>query len=86
MNEEVTPEDLAEALKPMGTEAQNLPKPYALRMREEGRQEGRQEGQQEGRRESQLEIARRLLAEGMSPAKVAALTDLPLEEVQTLSH
>ena len=46
----------------------------------------RDEGRQDGRKERALELARKLLAEGMSVAKVAALTDLPEDEVRALSH
>jgi len=35
---------------------------------------------------SQRTIARKLLAQGMSPAKVAEITELSLDEVRTLSH
>jgi len=46
----------------------------------------RQEGRQEGRQEKQNEVARKALAKGMSPADVAELTDLTLEEIQSLTH
>ena len=82
VNPEATQEKLEEALKPMGTEVQEIPKTYGLRIMEQGRQEGRQEG----RRERDLELARKALAKGMSPQEVAELTDLPLEEVQKLAH
>ena len=82
VNPEATQEKLEEALKPMGTEVQELPKTYGLRIIEQGRQEGRDEG----RRERDLELARKALAKGMSPAEVAELTDLPFEEVQKLAH
>ena len=49
-------------------------------------EKGRQKGKQEGRREEKLEVARKALAKGMSPADVAELTDLPLEVIQKLSH
>ncbi len=78
VNPEATQESLSEALKPMGTEAQDLPKTYGQKLLEQGRDEGR--------RQNQLEVARKLLAKGMSPADVADATDLPLEEVQKLAH
>ncbi len=46
----------------------------------------RREGRQEGRMEEKREVARKALAKGMSPADVAELTALPLEEVQRLTH
>jgi predicted transposase YdaD len=82
VNPALTAEQLSEALRPMGTEAQELPKTYLSRMVEQGLQKGREEG----RRERNLEVARKALAKGMSPQDVAELTDLPLEEVQKLAH
>lgn len=73
-----TPENLSEALKPMGSEIQEIPKTYGQRMIEQGRKEGR--------KEALLQTARKALAKGMSPAEVADLTDLPLEEIQRLAH
>lgn len=78
VNPEATPDTLAEALEPMGSEVQEIPKTYGQRMIEEGREEGR--------REEKLETARRALAKGMSPSEVSDLTGLPLEEVQELAH
>jgi len=78
VNPELTPDELSEALKPMGTEAQELPKTYLQQKVEMGRQEGRME--------EKREVARKALARGMSPADVAELTALSLEEVQKLAH
>jgi predicted transposase/invertase (TIGR01784 family) len=78
VNPEATQESLSEALEPMGTEAQDLPKTNGQRLLEQGRDEGR--------RQNQLEVARRLLAKGMRPADVADATDLPPEEVHKLTH
>ncbi|MDY0001507.1 MAG: Rpn family recombination-promoting nuclease/putative transposase [Polyangia bacterium] len=78
VNPVLTPDALSEAMKPMGTEAQELPKTYLSRKVEQSREEGR--------RERDLELARKALAKGMSPAEVADLTDLPLAEVQKLAH
>lgn len=47
-------------------------------------QEGRQEGRQEGLQEKALEIARKLLASGMTVEEVAAFTSIPLERVRQL--
>lgn len=49
-------------------------------------QKERAEGREEGRREKELEIARKLLARGMSPSEVAESTGLPLDEIQKLAH
>jgi predicted transposase/invertase (TIGR01784 family) len=46
--------------------------------------EGREKGREEGRLDAQQALARRLLARGMSVAEVAALTDLPEDQVHTL--
>jgi predicted transposase/invertase (TIGR01784 family) len=82
VNSEATPESLSEALKPMGTEAQDLPKTYGQRLLEQGRDEGRDEGELRAKHA----LARKLLAKGTPPSEVAELTELPLEEVQKLTH
>jgi hypothetical protein len=48
VSDAVTAQDLAEALKPMGREAQDIPMTTGRRLIEQGREEGRQEGRQEG--------------------------------------
>jgi hypothetical protein len=58
---------------------------FARRYFGEGREKGREEGREEGR-EGLRTVARRLLAEGMSVARVAALTDLGEDEVRQLAH
>lgn len=82
VNPKATPEVLSEALKPMGTEAEELPKTWGMRAYEQGLQQGRDEGM----REKEREVARRALARGMSLAEVAELTGLDLEEVTNLAH
>jgi predicted transposase YdaD len=74
VNATLTPDELSEAMKPMGTEAQELPKTYLSRKVEEGR------------REALVETARKLLLKGMAPSEVAEATGLSLEEVQKLAH
>jgi predicted transposase YdaD len=98
VNEYVTVDELVEFLAPMGDKAKEIPMTVGEQLIEKGRQEGemkgrqegemkgRQEGEMKGRRENQLEVARKALAKGMSPSDVADLTELPLEEVQTLAH
>ena len=85
VSDAVTAQDLAEALKPMGSEAQDIPMTTGRRLIEQGhkqgREQGREEGREEGRREQQLLLAGKLLAQGTPPAEVAELTELPLEEV-----
>jgi predicted transposase/invertase (TIGR01784 family) len=82
VSDAVTAQDLAEALKPMGREAQDIPMTTGRRLIEQGREEGREEG----RREQQLLLAGKLLAQGTPPAEVAELTELSLEEVIGLIH
>jgi predicted transposase YdaD len=77
----VTDQDLAEALKPMGSEAQDIPMTTGRRLIEQGREQGIEQGREQGRREQQQLFARKLLAQGTPPAEVAELTELPLEEV-----
>lgn len=48
---------------------------------EQGREEGREQGREEGAYQNKLETARRFLACGDSPEKVARCTGLPLETV-----
>jgi predicted transposase/invertase (TIGR01784 family) len=74
----VTDQDLAEALKPMGREAQDIPMTTGRRLIEQGIEQGR--------REQQQLFARKLLAQGTPPAEVAELTELPLEAVLDLMH
>ena len=52
--------------------------------REEGREEGRKEGREEGREEGRaktMEIARRLIADGMSVEKVADITGIDVSDL-----
>ncbi len=82
VNEHVSVSALTEFMAPMGDEAKEIP----MTVGEQLIEKGRLEGEAKGRRQNQLEVARRLLARGMSPAEVADATDLPLEEVQKLTH
>ena len=50
--------------------------------REEGRMEGREEGRMEGRMEERIEIAKAMLAKGMSIEMISELTGLPKEEIK----
>jgi predicted transposase/invertase (TIGR01784 family) len=54
------------------------------RGREAGRAEGRAEGRTEGQNEAQRAIARKALAEGLSPEMVMAITGLSPSEIQQL--
>ncbi len=49
-----------------------------------GRAEGKAEGKTEGKREAELEMARKLLAEGDDLARVSKITGLSEEELQKL--
>jgi predicted transposase YdaD len=49
--------------------------------RSEGLQEGRQEGLQEGENKAKLEMAHKLLADGMDKDKIALLTGLSVETI-----
>ena len=53
-------------------------------LRELGMKEGRKIGLEEGEKRNSLKIAEKLLARGMQEEEVAAITELPLEEVQSL--
>jgi len=53
--------------------------------RNEGREEGMEEGWEKGREASNIEIARKALAEGASFEFVQKITGLDLEAVQGLS-
>ncbi len=52
--------------------------------REEGRMEGRLEGKMEGRLEEQLRIARNMKSAGIAADAIAAVTGLPMDEVEKL--
>ncbi|TNE48674.1 MAG: hypothetical protein EP343_14785 [Deltaproteobacteria bacterium] len=54
-------------------------------LRSLGLEEGREIGLEEGKKRKALDIAQKLLATGMQPEQVAAVTELSLEEVQSLS-
>ncbi|MCK5800996.1 MAG: hypothetical protein KAI47_27600, partial [Deltaproteobacteria bacterium] len=53
---------------------------------EQGLKEGREQGLKEGRQEARSALARKLLAQGITPAKVVALTKLSAEEVHAMTH
>ncbi|MDR1021299.1 MAG: hypothetical protein LBL73_11120 [Synergistaceae bacterium] len=63
---------------------------YTKRGREKGIEEGRIEGKLEGRIEGQLEgkleVARKLLANGVSPDIIAKSADLPQEKIRELMN
>jgi len=86
VNENVSVGALAEFLAPLGDEIKEIPMTVGEQLIEKGRQEGRQEGEAAGRHKEKLDVARKALAKGMSPVDVADLTDLPVDEVQTLAH
>ena len=50
--------------------------------REKGRKEGREEGRKEGRMEERIEIAKAMLAKGISIEMISELTGLPTEEIK----
>ena len=50
-----------------------------------GREEGREEGRKEGRQQTALSIAKALLQEGLSPEKIAEVTQLPIDQVRTIA-
>jgi predicted transposase/invertase (TIGR01784 family) len=77
--------ELEELMQPGQYEYQSeFARRYFGEGREKGREEGREEDREEGRLDAQQALARRLLARGMSVAEVAALTDLPEDQVHTL--
>ena len=51
-----------------------------------GKQEGRLEGKQEGKLEGKLEIARALLATGMSEEAVQHVTGLSAQDLEQIKH
>ena len=53
-------------------------------MRRDGFEEGLEQGREQGAYETKLETAKKFLAYGDSPEKVALCTNLPLEVVQEL--
>ena len=50
----------------------------------EGRMEGRLEGKMEGKLEEQLRIARNMKSAGIAADAIAAVTGLPMDEVEKL--
>jgi predicted transposase/invertase (TIGR01784 family) len=51
-----------------------------------GKLEGIQEGKLQGKLEGKLEVARNLLARGVSPDIIAESADLPLEKIRGLMN
>ena len=51
---------------------------------EKGRAEGREEGREEGMNQRSLEIAKKMLANGMDDASVMDMTGLTAEEIKLL--
>jgi predicted transposase/invertase (TIGR01784 family) len=58
----------------------------AAEIKQRGREEGKEEGREEGREEGKLEVARRLLARGISPDIIAESADVPLERIRGLMN
>lgn len=54
------------------------------RVYREIKEEGREEGREEGQAGRAITIAKNLLATSMPPAKIAQVTELPLEQVLQL--
>ena len=52
--------------------------------KEEGKEEGRAEGKEEGMNQRSLEIARKMLAQGMDEATVMDMTGLTAEEIKQM--
>ena len=52
----------------------------------EGKEEGLAEGMEKGMTQRSLEIARKMLANGMDTATVMEITGLPAEEIQLLTR
>ena len=52
--------------------------------RQEGREEGRLEGREEGRLEERVDLARRMLAEGLSIETVERISQLSRDELQVI--
>jgi predicted transposase YdaD len=61
---------------------------WEKKVREEGekagRDEGRKEGEKAGRDEALQKTARSMLADGMTPARVAKFVALPVAEIEAL--
>jgi predicted transposase/invertase (TIGR01784 family) len=54
-----------------------------LEGREEGREEGKVEGREEGREEGKVEVARRLLAKGMTVEEAAEVAGVSVEVLRS---
>ncbi len=53
--------------------------------RQEGKQQGIQEGRQEGRQQGRQEIVATMLGNGASPETIAALTNMPIDEIRSFN-
>ncbi|MCL2338180.1 MAG: Rpn family recombination-promoting nuclease/putative transposase, partial [Firmicutes bacterium] len=54
--------------------------------REEALEEGLEKGLEKGREEKAIDIARKLLAEGLFPEQIAKVTELPMEQIMALQR
>jgi predicted transposase/invertase (TIGR01784 family) len=77
--------ELEELMQPGQYEFQSeFARRYFGEGRDKGIEEGIEEGIEKGRLDALQTLARRLLARGMSVAELAALTELPEDQVRTL--
>jgi len=74
--------NINEELEMLTIDFEKLPT-YQMGMKK-GIEKGIEQGREEGTHAQALAIAARLLAKGMEPAQVAALTDLPLADIERL--
>jgi predicted transposase/invertase (TIGR01784 family) len=77
---------LKELTARLGPKAEEIYMTIAEQIRQEAARKARKEGRKEGRKDTQLAVAAKALAEGLSAADVARITDLPIEEVTALAQ
>lgn len=81
---QLTPDQIARLKE--GLQMTEVLREFAEEAMQRGREEGRQEGLAQGRQTKALEVARHLLAMGMSVPRVAEATELSIAEIERLAR
>ncbi len=79
-SEHVNEQQVIDVMEPLGERAKEVVMTAGERLIQQGWQQGRQEGE----RDARLEVARKMLREGLSLEQVARVTDLTLDQLRKL--
>ena len=84
-NRNITPEDIL-SVKTKTPEAQQMVRSAVQIIRDEGRAEGLEKGLEQGLEKGRAKVASNLLLKGMEPKEVIEVTELSLEQIESLRH